>query len=172
MNSRRFTAQYLPVLERKDSTPRYCRTAGFQSPQCPVWVSRVGLMRRRRSRHVRFYSDSVQTLEAQRNDALCHEPTYAVQQIARLFDCLAGIRGTEHYGTRKIDFAKTSQAITAVALQSRFVLLSPRREYYRPAHFAGSCVIGMRMTRGYFDSTSFRIGLVLIGRFHVADDAP
>jgi hypothetical protein len=116
MNSRRFTAQYLPVLERKDSTPRYCRTAGFQSPQCPVWVSRVGLMRRRRSRHVRFYSDSVQTLEAQRNDALCHEPTYAVQQIARLFDCLAGIRGTEHYGTRKIDFAKTSQAITAVAL--------------------------------------------------------
>jgi hypothetical protein len=57
-------------------------------------------------------------------------------------------------------------------LQSRFVLLSPRREYYRPAHFAGSCVIGMRMTRGHFDSTSFRIGLVLIGRFHVADDAP
>ena len=24
----------------------------------------------------------------------CHEPTYAVQQIARLFDCLAGIRAT------------------------------------------------------------------------------
>jgi len=51
-------------------------------------------------------------------------------------------------------------------------LLSPR-EYYRPAHFAGSRVIGMRMTRGHFNSTSFRIGLVLIGRFlMVAHDAP
>jgi hypothetical protein len=34
------------------------RTAGFRPGSCPLWVSRVGLIRRRWSRHVRFAPQS------------------------------------------------------------------------------------------------------------------
>jgi hypothetical protein len=53
-----------------------CCTAGFRPGSCRLGVHTarvmsVGLMRRRRSGHVRFTSDSVRTLAPQRNDALC-----------------------------------------------------------------------------------------------------
>src|SRR5262249_42014657 len=59
----------------------HCCTAGLRSGLCWLRVIFVRSARSRCSRHVRFTSKRVQTLAPQRNDATCHEPTHAVQQI-------------------------------------------------------------------------------------------
>ena len=56
-------------------------------------VNRFGSTRPRCTRNVRFYSDSVQTLEAQRNDALCQ---------GQSFDDSVGV-GEQHRRGRKAE---------------------------------------------------------------------
>jgi hypothetical protein len=53
-----------------------------------LWVMRVASVCPRRSWHVRYASDSDRIGASQRTVAMGHSPTYAVQQIAMLFDYL------------------------------------------------------------------------------------
>jgi hypothetical protein len=55
------------------------------------WVICVASMRSRPSRHVRYASNSDRIPCSQQTVAMCHKPTYAVQQKPRrLFDHLVG----------------------------------------------------------------------------------
>jgi hypothetical protein len=54
----------------------------------PFRVSRAGSRRSRSGWHVRYASNSDPIGASQRSVAMCHSPTYAVQQIAMLFDYL------------------------------------------------------------------------------------
>jgi hypothetical protein len=89
MNSRRFIA-----LTQNNDHWEYSRSglciAAKAASQCPLRVKRVTSVRSRRLRNVRYASNTDRIDASQQNVILCHEPTYAVQQIALLLHHLVG----------------------------------------------------------------------------------
>jgi hypothetical protein len=58
-------------------------TAGFHPPPCPLGVRRVGSTRLRRSRNVRYASNTDRIDASQKTVALCQQLTPAPQQTTR-----------------------------------------------------------------------------------------
>jgi hypothetical protein len=80
INARRLTCSPQSQPSRTDYSRSGSCIAAKVDHSCPVRVNRFGSIRPRCTRNVRFCSNSVQTLAAQRNDALCQIRTHAPQQ--------------------------------------------------------------------------------------------
>src|SRR5262245_48153115 len=65
-------------MQWTDDTTLHRRTAGFQSPRCPLWVISRQQTSRRGDEDVRFTPESGHGSARREMSALCHKPTFGV----------------------------------------------------------------------------------------------